>query len=248
MARVAVVTGGSGGIGRAVASQAAAAGYAVCVTFNSNPAGAQRVTREITDAGGRAIAVQADVTKEQDVVALFRTVDEQLGRLTALVNNAGTVGWQGRVDASNATQLNELWSINVTSYFLCAREAVQRLSTRHGGAGGVIVNVSSISGRRGGREERVHYAASKGAINTFTIGLAKEVAEEGIRVNAVLPGFILTEFHDHYGGAERAQAIAPRIPMQRVGTPEEVADAVSWLMSEKSSFVTGTLVDIAGGS
>ena len=248
MAKVVLVTGGSGGIGRAIASQAADAGYAVCINYKRNAAKAEALAASIEERGGRAIAVRADVTREAEVIRLFRESDERLGALAALVNNAGIVGWQGRVENCTAEQLNNLWAVNVTSYFLCAREAVKRLSTRHGGPGGVIVNVSSIAGRRGGREERVHYAASKGAVNTFTLGLAKEVAAEGIRVNAVLPGFILSEFHDDYGGIERARMIAPRIPLGRVGSPAEVADAVTWLLSERSSFVTSTLVDVAGGS
>ena len=248
MANVVMVTGGSGGIGRAIASQAADAGYAVCINYNRNAAKAEALAAEIEGRGGRAIAVGADVARDADVTRLFRESDERLGPLAALVNNAGILGWQDRVDTCTADRLNNLWAVNVTSYFLCAREAVKRLSTRHGGPGGVIINVSSIAGRRGGREERVHYAASKGAVNTFTLGLANEVAKEGIRVNAVLPGFILSEFHDDYGGVERARAIAPRIPMGRVGTPAEVADAVTWLLSDRSSFVTSTLVDVAGGS
>lgn len=243
-----MISGGSGGIGRAIARQAAGAGHSVCATYRSHPERANRLVDEINRGGGRAIAVAADVTDEEQVKQLFAEVDRQLGRLTALVNNAGIVGWQDRVDRVSAAQLNHLLSVNVTSYFLCAREAILRMSTAHGGSGGAIVNVSSISGRRGGRDQRVHYAASKGAINTFTIGLAKEVAAEGIRVNAVLPGFILSEFHDDYGGEARARSIAPLIPMQRVGTPDEVADAVMWLLSDKAAFVTSTLVDVAGGS
>lgn len=248
MTGVVIVTGGSGGIGRAIAAQAARAGYAVCINYNQNAVKAEALAAEIEDQGGRAMAIQADVTRDDDVTRMFEECDARLGPLVALVNNAGTVGWQDRVDTCTAGQLNGLWAINITSYFLCAREAVKRLSTRHGGKGGTIVNVSSIAGRRGGREERVHYAASKGAINTFTVGLAKEVASEGIRVNAVLPGFILSEFHDAYGGEERARTIAPRIPMERVGTPGEVADAVMWLLSGQSSFVTASLIDVAGGS
>lgn len=248
MAGIVVITGGSGGIGRVIARQAAAAGHAVCATYRSHPDKAHQLVDEINRGGGRAIAVAADVADDGQVKQLFTEVDRRLGRLTALVNNAGIVGWQDRVDKVSAEQLNHLLSVNVTSYFLCAREAILRMSTAHGGPGGAIVNVSSISGRRGGRDQRVHYAASKGAINTFTIGLAKEVATEGIRVNAVLPGFILSEFHDDYGGETRAKSIAPLIPMQRVGTPDEVADAVMWLLSDKAAFVTSTLVDVAGGS
>lgn len=248
MSKVMVVTGGSGGIGRAISSEAARRGFAVCINYRSNGEKAAELVREIEAGGGKAIAVHADVTVEADVERLFAETDARLGRLTALVNNAGIVGWQDRVDNCTAQNLNHLWSVNVTSYFLSAGAAIRRMSTLHGGAGGSIVNVSSIAGRRGGRDQRVHYAASKGAINSFTVGLAKEVATEGIRVNAVLPGFILSEFHDGYGGVDRANAVAPLIPVKRVGTPEEVADAVLWLASDGASFVTSSLVDVAGGS
>jgi NAD(P)-dependent dehydrogenase (short-subunit alcohol dehydrogenase family) len=243
-----IVSGGSGSIGRTVVSEAARHGYAVCLNYRTHREKADTLAREIVEGGGKAIAVEADVSRQEDVERLFAESDTKLGPLSVLVNNAGIVGWQDRVDNCTAEQLNHLWSVNVTSYFLCAREAVRRMSTAHGGKGGAIVNVSSIAGRRGGRDQRVHYAASKGAINSLTVGLAKEVATEGIRVNAVLPGFILSEFHDDYGGKARADSIAPLIPMKRVGTPLEVADAVMWLASERSSFVTSTLVDVAGGS
>jgi NAD(P)-dependent dehydrogenase (short-subunit alcohol dehydrogenase family) len=246
--RVVIVTGGSGGLGRAICRHAAAESYKVCVHYRSRPDMANSVVEEIRSGGGEAIAVAGDLTNETDVLELFAKTDAGLGKTTHLVNNAGILGWQGRVDETEANALNDLWAANITSAYLCSREAVRRMSTRHGGKGGVIVNMSSIAGRRGGRGERVHYATSKGALNAFTVGLAKEVADEGIRVNAVLPGFILTEFHDPYGGGDRAAAIAPSMPMKRVGAPEEVADVVLWLMSERSSFVTSTLVDVAGGS
>ncbi|MGA0597379.1 SDR family oxidoreductase [Enterovirga sp. CN4-39] len=249
MKKVLLVTGGSGGIGRAIASLAAREGYAVALTYRSNPEGAREVVREIESGGGRAAAFEADLGREDEIVRLFEKVDSALGPLSALVNNAGQIGWEGRVDEARAEDLNRLWAVNVTSYFICAREAVRRMSTRHGGRGGAIVNVSSLSGRSGGRDRRVHYAASKGAINTFTLGLAKEVATEGVRVNGVVPAFTATGIHDAFGGSEeRARRIVGTIPMGRIGLPEETAEAVLWLLSDKASFVTGTLLDVAGGS
>lgn len=243
-----LVTGASGGIGRAIARQAARAGNAVAAHYHSRPAQAERLVAEIKADGGRAIAVGGDLGTDPDVKRVFGEVDEKLGRLTHLAINAGTLGWQGSIETATESALNALWATNITSAFLCAREGVLRMSTRHGGTGGVIVITSSIAARRGGRDGRVQYAASKGALNTFTIGLAKEVATQGVRVNAVLPGFILTEFHEAYGGEARARAVAPTIAMQRVGAPEEVADLALYLLSDKSSFMTGSLVDIAGGS
>ena len=248
MPGVLVVTGGSGGIGRSIATLGAQAGYAVAVTYRSNRGRADAIVNDIRQAGGRAIAAETELGSEDAILRLFSRVDNELGTVTALVNNAGEIGWEGRVDEANAAALNQLWAVNVTSYFICAREAVRRMSTLHGGAGGGIVNVSSLSGRTGGRDRRVHYAASKGAINTFTLGLAKEVAEEGIRVNAVVPAFTLTGIHDGYGGEERAKRIVASIPMKRAGLPHETAEAVMWLLSDKASFVTGTLLDVAGGS
>lgn len=249
MTRTLLVTGGSGGIGRAVALGAARAGYDVALTYRTQPDRAEAVAAEIRALGRRALAMEAELAREADIHEVFARLDEELGTLDALVNNAGIIGWEGRVDEAKAEDLAQLWAVNVTSAFVCAREAVRRMSTRRGGRGGAIVNVSSLSGRTGGRDRRVHYAASKGALNTFTVGLAKEVAQEGIRVNAVLPSFTPTGMHDPYGGSEaRAARIVGTIPMGRAALPEDTAEAVLWLLSDKAAFVTGVLLDVAGGS
>lgn len=248
MDKVALITGASGGIGRAVAALAGREGYAVALACHSNPKKAQAAAKSIEEGGGQAAAFEADLSRESDIAALFDRVHGHFGHLDALVNNAGIIGWEGRVDEASADRLNHLWAVNLTSYFLCCREAIRRMSTLHGGTGGAIVNVSSLSGRTGGRDRRVHYAASKGAINTLTLGLSKEVAMEGVRVNAVLPAFTATEIHDDFGGEKRTERIAQTIPMQRVAQAEEVAEAVIWLLSDKASFSTGVLMDVAGGS
>lgn len=242
-----LITGGARGIGAATALLAAQRGYAVAVNYSANEAAATAVVRQIQAGGGQAIAVQADVALESQVLAMFEEIDTRLGRLTALVNNAGVVDVAARVDAMSVARLRRMFDINVLGSFLCAREAVLRMSTRHGGSGGAIVNVSSAAARLGGAGNYVDYAASKGAIDTFTLGLAKEVAAEGIRVNAVRPGIIETEIHASGGQPDRARQMAPLVPMQRAGSALEVAQAIVWLLSEESSYSTGALLDVAGG-
>lgn len=245
--QVLLITGGSRGIGAATALTAARQGCAVAVNYASHSLAADEVVRRIRAEGGSAITVQADVGDEAQVEAMFRKVDAKLGRLTALVNNAGVVDATARVDEMDAKRLERMLRINVIGSFLCAREAVRRMSTRHGGTGGAIVNLSSAAARLGSPGQYVDYAASKGAIDTFTIGLAKEVAAEGIRVNAVRPGLIDTEIHASGGLPRRAFDLAPTVPMQRVGTAEEVAAAIVWLLSPEAGYTTGTLLDVAGG-
>ncbi len=245
--RVVLITGGSRGIGAATAVLCAQRGYAVAVNYSSNEDAAQQVVQQILGMGGRCVAVQADVAVEAEVMAMFDEVHATLGQLTALVNNAGVVDFAARVDEMSVARLKRMFEINVLGSFLCAREAVRRMSTRHGGAGGSIVNVSSIAARLGGAGQYVDYAASKGAIDTFTLGLAREVATEGIRVNAVRPGIIETEIHASGGQPDRARQMAPQVPLQRAGTALEVARAVVWLLSEESSYSTGSLLDVAGG-
>jgi NAD(P)-dependent dehydrogenase (short-subunit alcohol dehydrogenase family) len=242
-----LVTGGSRGIGAATALLAAQRGYAVAVNYTANSLAADEVVRQIRAQGGNAMAVQADVGDEAQVMAMFQKIDAKLGRLTALVNNAGVVDVAARVDEMSVARLKRMFDINVVGSFVCAREAVKRMSTRHGGSGGVIVNVSSAAARLGGSGQYVDYAASKGAIDTLTIGLAKEVALEGIRVNAVRPGIIETDIHASGGQPDRARQMAPLVPMQRAGNADEVARAIVWLLSDESSYTTGTLLDVAGG-
>ncbi|HEY7240465.1 MAG TPA: SDR family oxidoreductase [Burkholderiales bacterium] len=242
--KILVVTGGGRGIGAETARLAAQRGYAVAVNYRENRAAAESLVKSLK---GNAIAVQGDVASEADVVRLFETVDRQLGRVTALVNNAGMVDRGTRVAEMAAARIARMFAVNVTGSFLCAREAVKRMSTRHGGSGGAIVNVSSIASRLGGSGEYVDYAASKGAIDTFTIGLAKEVGPEGIRVNAVRPGIIRTEIHLSSGDPARVDRIGPSAPLQRPGEAVEVARAIVWLLSDEASYMTGALVDVTGG-
>ncbi|MBD9666799.1 NAD(P)-dependent dehydrogenase (short-subunit alcohol dehydrogenase family) [Variovorax paradoxus] len=247
MDQVLLITGGGRGIGAATALLAAQRGYAVAVNYASNSLAADEVVRAIRAGGGTSIAVQADVGDEAQVLAMFEKVDARLGRLTALVNNAGVVDVQARVDEMSVARLERMFRINVIGSFVCAREAVRRMSTRHGGSGGAIVNVSSAAARLGSPGQYVDYAASKGAIDTFTIGLAKEVAAEGIRVNAVRPGLIDTEIHASGGMPERAFELAPTVPMQRTGSAEEIAGAILWLLSAEASYTTMALLDVTGG-
>ena len=247
MSKILIITGGSRGIGAATARLAAAQGYAVCISYRSRREVAEAVVRDIAGAGGKAIAVQADVAVEADVLRLFEIVDAQLGRVTALVNNAGILERHMRVEEMDAGRLTRVLAANVVGSFLCAREAVKRMSTRHGGSGGAIVNLSSAASRLGSPNEYVDYAASKGAIDTFTLGLAKEVAAEGIRVNAVRPGVIYTGIHADGGEPGRVDRVKSSVPMMRGGQPEEVAKAILWLLSDEASYSTGAILDVTGG-
>ena len=247
MSKVLIITGGSRGIGAAAALLAAKQGYAVAVNYAANSLAADEVVRQIRADGGTAITVQADVAVQAEVLAMFEKVDAKLGRLSALVNNAGVVDMTSRVDAMSLERLQRMFAVNVFGSFMCAREAVKRMSTRYGGVGGSIVNVSSAAARLGAPGQYVDYAAAKGAIDTFTIGLAKEVAAEGIRVNALRPGIIETDIHASGGLPNRAKDLAPLVPMQRAGSAAEVAEAIVWLMSDKASYTTGAIIDVAGG-
>ncbi len=242
-----LVTGGSRGIGAAAALQCAQAGYDVAINYARDAESAEQVAARVRALGRRAITIGADVSREADVLAMFARVDAELGPLTALVNNAGVVDVPTRVDEMSIARLARIFGINVIGSILCAREAVRRMSRIHGGSGGAIVNLSSVAARLGAPGQYVDYAAAKGAIDTFTLGLAREVATEGIRVNAVRPGIIETEIHASGGQPERAAQMAPQVPMQRAGSADEVARTIVWLLSDAASYTTGALIDVTGG-
>jgi NAD(P)-dependent dehydrogenase (short-subunit alcohol dehydrogenase family) len=244
---VLIITGGGRGIGATTARLAAKAGYAVCVNYLSDRAAAETVVQDIRGDGGSAVAVAGDVSVEKDVLHLFEECDRSLGQLRGLVNNAGIVATKARVDEIGAARLQRMMAVNVVGAFLCAREAIKRMSKKHGGPGGAIVNVSSGAARLGSPSEWVDYAASKGAIDTMTIGLSKELAGDGIRVNCVRPGFVNTGIHAGAGEPNRIERLRDSIPMKRGGEPEEVARAILWLLSEEASYSTGAILDVTGG-
>jgi NAD(P)-dependent dehydrogenase (short-subunit alcohol dehydrogenase family) len=244
---VVLITGASRGIGAATAVRAAAAGWDVAVNYTRDAAAAEAVVAQVRAAGRRALALQADVADEAAVLTMFARIDAELGGLGGLVNNAGVVDVAARVDQMSIARLQRMFAVNVIGSMVCAREAVRRLSTRHGGRGGAIVNLSSAAARLGSPGQYVDYAAAKGSIDTFTLGLAREVAGEGVRVNGVRPGIIATDIHASGGEPDRAARLAPQVPMQRAGTADEVAAAIVWLLSAEASYVTGTTIDVAGG-
>lgn len=247
MSRIMVITGAGRGIGASLATLAAQRGYAVCINYANNAAAAESVVQQITAAGGKAVAIRADVSVQEGAVSLFEQVDRELGRVDVLVNNAGIVGRTALIDEMDQAALNLIFATNVHSCFFCAGEAVKRMSTRHGGAGGAIVNLSSAAARHGGFPKEIAYASSKGAVDSFTLGLAKEVGREGIRVNALRPGVIETEMHDAHGGKEMIVTVGATVPLGRAGVPGEVAEAVLWLASPAASYVHGALIDVSGG-
>jgi NAD(P)-dependent dehydrogenase (short-subunit alcohol dehydrogenase family) len=242
-----IVTGASRGIGAAVARLAGARGWAVAVNFSTGENEAQNVVAEVIANGGQAIAIRADISREADIVRMFETAERELGPIRGLVNNAAITGGFARVEDVSAKAIEKVLAVNVTGSILCAREAVRRVSTKRGGMGGVIVNISSRAAQTGSPGEWVHYAASKGAIDSFTVGLAREVATEGIRVNAVAPGLVETGLHAANGEPGRLQRLMPSIPMQRAGQPNEVAEGVVWLLSPAASYTTGAILPIGGG-
>jgi NAD(P)-dependent dehydrogenase (short-subunit alcohol dehydrogenase family) len=242
-----VITGASRGIGAAIAKLLGASGYSVAVNYANDVNAAREVLTNLTSAGSRAVAIQGDISREADVLRLFEIAERELGPIRALVNNAAITGGFARVQDIDSAALTQMLAVNVAGSMLCAREAVRRMSTKRGGSGGSIVNISSIAARTGSAGEWVHYAASKGAINTFTVGLAREVAAEGIRVNAVAPGLVDTGLHAANGEPGRLARLNPTIPMQRAGTPGEIAQGVLWLLSDAASYTTGTILEIGGG-
>lgn len=246
-ARILLVTGGSRGIGAATAVHAARSGWDVAINYTRDAQAAETVAGAVRALGRRALVVQADVAEEAQVLAMFAAVDANLGPVTGLVNNAGVVDLPARVDEMSLQRLQRMWAINITGTFVCTREALKRMSRRHGGPGGAIVNLSSAAARLGAPSQYVDYAASKGAIDTFTLGLAREVAAEGVRVNGVRPGIIDTDIHASGGLPDRAAQMAPSVPLQRAGTSQEVAAAIVWLLSDEASYATGTIIDVTGG-
>ncbi|WP_109512979.1 SDR family oxidoreductase [Pseudomonas ovata] len=247
MEKVLLITGGSRGIGAATALAAATQGYRICINYLSDHAAAERVCSQVRALGAQAIAVQADVSNEDEIIRLYTRIDAELGRITHLVNNAATIAHASRVEDMSEFRLLKIMMSNVVGPILCSKHALLRMSPRHGGQGGSIVNVGSAASRLGSANEYVDYASSKGAIDTFTLGLAKEVAPEGVRVNAVRPGYIFTDFHVQSGDPFRVSKLEGELPMRRGGTPEEVAEAILWLLSDKASYATGTFIDVAGG-
>jgi NAD(P)-dependent dehydrogenase (short-subunit alcohol dehydrogenase family) len=244
--KVVIITGGSRGIGRATALAAATRGFRVCISYASNEAAAKQVVGAIEAKNGKAIAVKCDVAEESDILAMFAAADK-FGTLGALVNNAGIIGPSMRVEEMSVERIQRMMAVNVTGSIMCAREAVKRMSTRNGGKGGVIVNLSSVAAKLGSPNTYVDYAASKGAIDSFTVGLGHEVADEGIRVAAIRPGLIDTDIHASGGEPDRAHRLAGNVPMKRVGTAEEIANAIVWLMSDDASYVTSAILDVSGG-
>jgi len=244
---IVLITGGSRGIGAATARLAARRGYAVAINYRHRAAEAEALVQELASTGTRAIAVQADIAREADVLRLFHEVDTRVGTLTALVNNAGILETQMRLDGMTPERWRRVLDTNVIGSFLCAREAVRRMSTRHGGTGGAIVNVSSVASVIGGANEYIDYAASKGAVDAMTVGLAREIATEGVRVNCARPGPIRTEIHASGGEPDRVERVSRAVPMQRGGEPEEVAATIMWLLSDEASYITGAIVDVSGG-
>lgn len=247
MDKVMLITGASRGIGAATAQLAARRGYAVCLNYRQRADAAEQLAQRIRQSGGRAITVAADVADEEQVAALFAAIDREFGRLDVLVNNAGMLERQMRLEEMDAARLQRVFATNVLGSFLCAREAIKRMSTAHGGRGGAIVNLSSVAARLGAPNEYIDYAAAKAAIDAMTIGLAKEVAAEGIRVNAVRPGVVYTDIHASGGEPDRVERVRASVPMARGGQPEEIAEAVLWLASDQASYTSGALLDVAGG-